>query len=784
VFAIIISEKGGAERRESFDKNEINVGRVQGNDLMLPKGNVSKHHARLLFRDGRFIVTDLKSTNGTYVNGRKIAQATIVREGDKIYIGDFVLRLETNGASAVAGLEPTASSASEEESIRTLARDQAGAGGRPPAPLPNPPAVTLKAPTHPPGAPLPRPQPQNVSSAASPLGMPGGGLGPTPPGARLPDPPTAAGAAPAAYGLDHDPDDSAPLKPRNPSGAPPAPSPLGSASGPGPRPLTMPLNQMSPPIIGQRVSSPGAGGPLGASSPSPTAASAQPIAPAPAAPPPPPVAAPPPPVAAPPPPVAAPPPPVAAPPPPVAAPLPPQPVPAPPAPPAPVMQAPVAPPAPSPSVAPPGRATAPPARVPPKETPAQAGRRLALMTLLDRIADAVDLSALRSSPNVPDALAQQIERAARDQAKAMRDEGDAPEGIDLDAVARDAHRELVGLGAFGPLLEDEEVAEIHCVRFDQLFTLRGGTNVALEPSAFSSEEALYRVIARLAQQSGDPWKPGEAVVERRLPRAALVAIAPPAAANHVVSIRKRRRVETTLDELVRAGSMSKGMSQFLEACITARANILVSGNGPLSLLSALAAAGGAAGERVVVVQDVEEIGVGNAHAASLSPGDTRKLGEECVRAASKLRADRLIITQLAGGVAAATVDAMAEGSDGVLAALSAPTLRQGISRLVAQLVLHRPGLALEGMREVVGESFDLAIEVGAFPDGRLRVTRIAELGGADAKGIVARDLFVFNADPGGGDGSFSATGVVPRIANELAARGTKLDPSLFKRAGR
>src|SRR5277367_5164105 len=102
MFTIIISEKGGAERREAFDKNEINVGRVQGNDLMLPKGNVSKHHARLLYRDGRFIVTDLKSTNGTYVNGRKISQATIVREGDKIYIGDFVLRLET-AAQAGAG---------------------------------------------------------------------------------------------------------------------------------------------------------------------------------------------------------------------------------------------------------------------------------------------------------------------------------------------------------------------------------------------------------------------------------------------------------------------------------------------------------------------------------------------------------------------------------------------------------------------------------------------------------------------------------------------------------
>ena len=52
MFAIIITEKGGNERREVFDRTEVSVGRVQGNELMLPKGNVSKHHARLLYRDG------------------------------------------------------------------------------------------------------------------------------------------------------------------------------------------------------------------------------------------------------------------------------------------------------------------------------------------------------------------------------------------------------------------------------------------------------------------------------------------------------------------------------------------------------------------------------------------------------------------------------------------------------------------------------------------------------------------------------------------------------------
>lgn len=94
MFAVLISEKGGEERRETFEQAEITVGRVRGNDLMLSKGNVSKRHARLTLKDGRFVVVDHNSTNGTYVNRQRISQATIVRAGDRIYIGDFILRLE------------------------------------------------------------------------------------------------------------------------------------------------------------------------------------------------------------------------------------------------------------------------------------------------------------------------------------------------------------------------------------------------------------------------------------------------------------------------------------------------------------------------------------------------------------------------------------------------------------------------------------------------------------------------------------------------------------------
>src|SRR5438105_13457932 len=100
MFAINISEKGGETRRLEFDKPEITIGRVQGNDIILPKGNVSKRHSRIVLKDGKFIIVDLKSTNGTYVNGRKITSPLVIKPTDKIYIGDFILAVEdAEGAS-------------------------------------------------------------------------------------------------------------------------------------------------------------------------------------------------------------------------------------------------------------------------------------------------------------------------------------------------------------------------------------------------------------------------------------------------------------------------------------------------------------------------------------------------------------------------------------------------------------------------------------------------------------------------------------------------------------
>src|SRR5882757_476058 len=94
MFTILIQEKGGEQRRMVFNKPEVTIGRVQGNDIVLPKGNVSKRHARIVLKDSKFIIVDLKSTNGTYVNGRKITSPLVVKDSDKIYVGDFIIGVD------------------------------------------------------------------------------------------------------------------------------------------------------------------------------------------------------------------------------------------------------------------------------------------------------------------------------------------------------------------------------------------------------------------------------------------------------------------------------------------------------------------------------------------------------------------------------------------------------------------------------------------------------------------------------------------------------------------
>lgn len=101
---VVVHEKGGRTQRFNFEGDQFAVGREEDNDLVLDRVNVSKHHLRFRRHAGAVEVVDLGSTNGTYVNGRKVAEPRGVRRSDRIYVGDYILMLEGDDAS-IAPLE-------------------------------------------------------------------------------------------------------------------------------------------------------------------------------------------------------------------------------------------------------------------------------------------------------------------------------------------------------------------------------------------------------------------------------------------------------------------------------------------------------------------------------------------------------------------------------------------------------------------------------------------------------------------------------------------------------
>lgn len=696
MFSVIISEKGGAERRETFDRTEINVGRVQGNDLMLPKGNVSKRHARLLYRDGRFIVTDLKSTNGTYVNGRKIAQATIVREGDKIYIGDFVLRIET-AASGTAPPDSTAPPARAAEDNAAISPAPVGDRAAPPSPEKG----------------LHRSAPLVLNERAEPSRSGQGVI------THFPlenDPDESADAAGVVPGPPRVPSPRAPLAPNAPA-ATATPVPLlregrgASTIAPAPRPSPS-VNAM-----------PAQGGSNTVAMPPPGVANV----------------------------------------------------------------------AVHPSVVPiPSRRAIPPVsdRVDrgQGDTAQAAAHRRALARLAERVAEVVDLTTLDSGAPPDAVLVQEIEHSIRQGVEAMRAAGELPAEVDAEALVMDAERELLGLGPIERLLDDDEVSEVQVFRHDHVVALHGRRRVISE-IAFSSERALARVIRRLCVMAGRPLEEGTTFVERAFASGRrLFAVLPPTSSCTLI-LRKPQRPDVTLEDLVRNGTISRAMAGLLSQCVAGRANLLVTGTrdaGTSWLLGALAAAGHP-DDRFLVLQDEDELIIDQPNTLSVALGATAEERTRAVQAAARIRPDRLVVSSFWGHVAAEVVDTIGGGMDGVLAAARAPTLRQAVTRLAADIAATRPGITPETAREWLASSFDLAIEIALLRDGRHRVLRIAELA-IEGGQIAIRDVFTFvverTAAGGALEGTFQASGLVPDIVEDLQSRGLTVDTSTSFRRSR
>jgi pilus assembly protein CpaF len=119
VLTVVVHEKGGQTQRFAFQGSEFSIGREDDNDLVLDRVNVSKHHLMFRKSEGRVEVIDLESTNGTYLNGRKVGSPRTIRRTDRVYVGDYILMVDGDDAAVIPSRE-------QEEKRRKEEQDDTG----------------------------------------------------------------------------------------------------------------------------------------------------------------------------------------------------------------------------------------------------------------------------------------------------------------------------------------------------------------------------------------------------------------------------------------------------------------------------------------------------------------------------------------------------------------------------------------------------------------------------------------------------------------------------------
>src|SRR5512143_1478211 len=107
---LLIEDDEGKTVAVPLIREEITIGRVDGNTIRLTEQNVSRRHARLSLRNGVLSIEDLGSYNGTSLNGSALQGVATVKDGDVILIGDYRLGIHEEKA---AQAEPPAAPPAE-----------------------------------------------------------------------------------------------------------------------------------------------------------------------------------------------------------------------------------------------------------------------------------------------------------------------------------------------------------------------------------------------------------------------------------------------------------------------------------------------------------------------------------------------------------------------------------------------------------------------------------------------------------------------------------------------
>lgn len=407
--------------------------------------------------------------------------------------------------------------------------------------------------------------------------------------------------------------------------------------------------------------------------------------------------------------------------------------------------------------------------------------------LHQRVIDVLDMNAIgkMSQDVVTEQLTKLIEQLLQQESVLLNQRERAQ-------VTQDVLHEVLGLGPLEPLLSDTTINDILVNGPKQVFVERFG-RLELTPVRFKDDAHLKKIIEKIVSRVGRRIDESVPMVDARLADGSRVnAIIPPLAIDGPsLSIRKFSKDPLQLHHLTEKRSLTPEIGELIKAIVQARLNVLISGGtgtGKTTMLNILS------GfipndERIVTIEDAAELQLRQEHVVRLEtrPANIEGKGEiaqrELVKNALRMRPDRIIVGEVRGAESLDMLQAMNTGHDGSLTTVHANSCRDALTRIETLVSMAGFNLAPKAMRHYISSALDVIIQIARLSDGSRKVISVQEVVGMEGDLITLQELFVFQQT--GLDenrmvkGRFKATGVRPKFAERMAAKGISLPVNVF-----
>lgn len=352
--------------------------------------------------------------------------------------------------------------------------------------------------------------------------------------------------------------------------------------------------------------------------------------------------------------------------------------------------------------------------------------------------------------------------------------------------------DLLGFGPLQSLLDDPDITEIMVNGPKKIFIEKGG-KLTKATVSFDDDDHVLRVIDRIILPLGRRVDYDSPTVDARLPDGSRVnaVVRPIAIDGPSITIRKFRKDRLQVQDLINYGSVTKNMADFLEACVKAHFNIVISGgtgSGKTTLLNVLSGFI-PENERIITIEDAAELQLQQDHVMRMETKSANADGlhavsiRELVKNSLRMRPDRIVVGEVRGGEALDMLQAMNTGHDGSLTTVHANSPRDAISRMETLVLMAGMDLPLKVVRQQISSAIDVIVQQSRLKDGQRKVTAVTEVAGMEGDIVVLTDIFKFNqtgvTQDGKVEGELKPTGIRPMFTPRLEAAGYKLGAEIF-----